>query len=95
MVPTYPSRSGWFRKLIRTPQLVVGGTLAVWRLMGALVHGRPLLAPPEVVDRRMILCEACSFHYRDSMGALRCSDCQCYLAAKTTLTTESCPVGRW
>lgn len=59
------------------------------------MRGKPVLSPPEVVDRRLETCEACSEHYRDGFAALRCRECSCFLMAKTMLATERCPLKKW
>lgn len=55
----------------------------------ALLHiGR---AAPAVIDQRMAVCRGCP---RLRPGG-RCDACGCFVSLKTTLATESCPVGKW
>jgi hypothetical protein len=41
-------------------------------------------------DRRMQICIGCEY-YQDG----RCQKCGCYLKAKASWLSESCPVGKW
>lgn len=47
-------------------------------------------AKPEVIAQRRTICEAC-----DRWLHGRCTDCGCYTFAKTQLTFEKCPLGKW
>lgn len=48
------------------------------------------IASPSEVDARRAVCEAC-----DQWLHGRCTKCGCYTFAKTRLTNERCPLGKW
>jgi len=48
------------------------------------------LASGDVIDARRTVCESCE---RWQHG--KCLECGCYTWAKTRLTNERCPLGKW
>jgi hypothetical protein len=48
------------------------------------------IASPEVIADRRGTCEAC-----DQWNHGRCMKCGCFTYAKTRLTNERCPLGKW
>ena len=78
------------------PKQAISASKAISRALAALAVGDPVLSTAEVIARRRGLCELCEFSEpRDGRKKRRCSKCGCYLAAKTRLATEQCPVGVW
>lgn len=58
---------------------------------GAL-HGEGVLVEEEVYINRMNICKGCEFfRHTDS----RCSQCGCFMEAKTRFIKTTCPVGKW
>lgn len=55
----------------------------------AIQHGR---ASSEEREKRMDLCRACK-HFIEKER--RCSECGCFMAAKTWIKAATCPVGKW
>lgn len=53
-------------------------------------HGYQILAPPAAVKRRDEICKGCDY-YNDGI----CGACGCLLVAKSILSTEKCPKGKW
>ena len=47
---------------------------------------------PEIINKRMDLCRSCE-HFINMTS--QCSQCGCYMPAKTTLSNAECPVGKW
>lgn len=47
-------------------------------------------ASDSVIAERRELCESCDRWFHG-----RCKDCGCYTYAKTQLTREKCPLGKW
>lgn len=45
-----------------------------------------------VVSSRMDMCRSCE-HFISLTS--QCSQCGCYMPAKTTLSNAECPIGRW
>lgn len=62
------------------------------RTVAAAVTGRQVKEGTEEQARRYAICRECPF-FRASDE--RCSRCGCYLAVKTWLKAERCPVGKW
>jgi hypothetical protein len=62
-------------------------------------------APADVVDARRLACRHCSLASRSQRFAAaphrglttlsRCGACSCFVAAKTRLAGEACPLGWW
>jgi hypothetical protein len=48
------------------------------------------ISSPEVVANRRTVCEEC-----DQWDHGRCRECGCFTYAKTKLTNERCPLGKW
>jgi hypothetical protein len=48
------------------------------------------LASGDVIDARRTVCESC-----DRWQHGKCMECGCYTWAKTRLTNERCPLGKW
>jgi hypothetical protein len=53
----------------------------------------------EVKESRRNECRACEFSEKKDFGGTvkvrLCSKCGCYIAAKTKLKDEKCPIGKW
>ena len=47
-------------------------------------------ARPEIIAKRRQICAPCE---QNSYGF--CIKCRCFLAAKTTIAAEECPLNRW
>lgn len=60
--------------------------LALWHAALYLFAGKPVIAPKAVRVHRLHLCLDCQYH--DS-GV--CDLCECFIGAKTKLSSESCP----
>jgi hypothetical protein len=63
---------------------------AALRVAGQLAKMKSVLVPEATKQKRLSICEACG--YRDGM---QCSKCLCLIRAKTMLSTETCPDGKW
>jgi hypothetical protein len=49
------------------------------------------VASPEVKAARLAVCDACPHRLKSG----RCAKCGCFLAAKTAVAAEACPIGKW
>lgn len=56
------------------------------------VHGDGLFVTEEVYTTRMSLCSACEFFRKEDK---RCSQCGCFMEAKTRFKKTYCPVHKW
>jgi hypothetical protein len=65
---------------------------AFQRMLKAYFRGDKLLVSGRVSARRRRLCNRCP---RRDPVADQCLECSCFLALKTELTTESCPLKKW
>jgi uncharacterized paraquat-inducible protein A len=67
-------------------------TASLGRLVAGAVTGKGVVQEKTGQEQRLAICRACEF-FRASDE--RCSRCGCYLAVKTYLKAERCPVGKW
>lgn len=67
---------------------------AVGRVARAVVRRKPVLVPADVANARQDVCYKCP-HIDDSFD--QCKLCTCFIVAKVSLATESCPdkPARW
>lgn len=52
------------------------------------------MAPLEMVAFRRSVCMQCPFGVK-KLFLYKCSQCGCHIKTKTSLITESCPIGKW
>lgn len=60
-------------------------------LLGAF-QGEDVLVTEEVYNARMNICKGCEF-FRHSDN--RCSQCGCFMEAKTRFKSTHCPIHKW
>lgn len=65
---------------------------AFYRAVKAYWRGDRLIVSGRTAQKRRGLCNKC--FWRDPQTN-QCRKCSCFLALKTELTTESCPLGKW
>ena len=82
----------------------VNAATAGLRIADALMHGEQVKAAQETIDARRAMCLSCekcftSDPHENGKTYHRCQICGCWLDgevfAKLTLTTETCPLGKW
>lgn len=56
----------------------------------AKLRGYEVLATREEQCQREMICEECPF-----FDGFQCDACGCIVVAKTSITTEKCPKGKW
>lgn len=62
------------------------------RTAKSAVRGEQVKVSAEDAETRLTICRACPyFRHTDE----RCSKCGCYMAVKTYLKAEKCPIGKW
>lgn len=52
-------------------------------------------ADDAVIARRRVICRGCPESIPSAIGAAKCRRCGCQLWAKTTLSAQRCPLGKW
>jgi hypothetical protein len=67
------------------------GTSVVRNIQSVMSGNQMNVSEPEK-QKRLDICNACEFFIKESQ---RCSKCGCYMAVKTYLKAEKCPVGKW
>ena len=65
-------------------------TAALWRAFFWFCRGRPVITPEKIRLEREEKCRLCEFRLLE-----QCTKCDCYIPAKTLLSSEECPDGRW
>jgi hypothetical protein len=65
---------------------------SVIRNIQSVMQGNNLNVSEEEKQKRLNICNSCEFFIKESQ---RCSKCGCYMAVKTYLKAEKCPVGKW
>lgn len=61
-------------------------------IVGGVVHGEGLLVTEEIYTERMSMCNTCEFFRKEDK---RCTQCGCFMEAKTRFKKTFCPVGKW
>jgi len=72
----------------------MAGNLAqsVVRNVQSIAAGNPLKLSQQEANSRLDICRGCEFFNSQQD---RCTKCGCYMAVKTYLKAEKCPVGKW
>ena len=65
---------------------------SVVRNVQSVAAGNSLNLSPDEANKRLSLCKGCEFF---NSASERCTKCGCYMAVKTYLRAERCPVGKW
>jgi hypothetical protein len=60
-------------------------------LVGA-IQGEDILVTDEVYNTRMSICNGCEFFRKEDK---RCSQCGCFMEAKTRFKKTFCPIHKW
>jgi predicted Zn-ribbon and HTH transcriptional regulator len=51
-----------------------------------------ILVDSEIKSERLSICQQCEFLFHPTQ---QCKKCGCFVHAKTSLTSSSCPIGKW
>jgi hypothetical protein len=62
------------------------------RNIKSVAAGNPLKATDQEGNNRLNICKSCEFFNTIQQ---RCNKCGCYMAVKTYLKAEKCPIGKW
>lgn len=65
---------------------------SIARNIKSVASGNELNVSTAEAQRRLAICGSCEFFNSE---AQRCGKCGCYMAVKTYLKAEACPVGKW
>jgi len=77
-----PSFADMAKSLLNTTKDVASG----------IIQGEGLLVTEEVYNTRMNICNGCEFFVHKSK---RCTQCGCFMEAKTRLKKTFCPIHKW
>lgn len=61
-------------------------------ILSGAFHGDGVLVSEEVYTSRMTICEGCEFFRKEDK---RCSQCGCFMEAKTRFKKTFCPLHKW
>jgi len=62
------------------------------RNVQSVAAGNPLRLSEDQANARLEICKTCEFF---NATQSRCTKCGCFMAVKTYLKAERCPVGKW
>lgn len=65
---------------------------SVVRNVRSVAAGNSLRLSEDDANRRLMICQQCEFFKEDQK---RCNKCGCFMAVKTYLKAERCPIGKW
>lgn len=65
---------------------------SIIRNVQSVASGNSFKVTEGEANARLEICKTCEFFNATQQ---RCSKCGCYMAVKTYLKAESCPVGKW
>jgi hypothetical protein len=65
---------------------------SIVRNVTSVAAGNGLKISEEDAQSRLAICRGCDFFNKDQE---RCTKCGCYMATKTYLKAEKCPIGKW
>jgi hypothetical protein len=46
-------------------------------------------------DKRIAICLECDLLWKNIQFLEQCSNCFCFVRAKTKIKSQSCPIGKW
>jgi hypothetical protein len=75
-----------------TSQMALNLTQSIGRNIKSIASGNGLRLTTEEANNRMNICNSCPFYISEQQ---RCGKCGCYMAIKTYLKAERCPIGKW
>lgn len=58
----------------------------------AIEEGKKFLTTEEVQEHRLSICRSCEFFFSPTG---QCKKCGCFTIAKTKITMQRCPIGKW
>ena len=65
---------------------------SVMRNIQSVAAGNPLTLTEQDANARLQICNGCEFFNSIQQ---RCNKCGCFMAVKTYLKAEKCPIGKW
>ncbi|NBO98659.1 MAG: hypothetical protein EBU90_00760 [Proteobacteria bacterium] len=74
------------------PKMVTNAAQAVVRNVQSVAAGNDLRLSSDEANSRLSVCKGCEFFDKNQE---RCGKCGCFMALKTYLKAERCPVGKW
>jgi hypothetical protein len=58
----------------------------------SVLEGNSLKVSDDIKNTRLSICKSCEFF---DLQSQRCYKCGCFMAIKTYLKAEKCPIGKW
>lgn len=74
------------------PKMAANAAQAVVRNVQSVAAGNDLRLSSDEANARLTVCRGCEFFDKNQE---RCGKCGCFMALKTYLKAERCPVGKW
>lgn len=65
-------------------------SLSVFNAINHAVKSKKILAPKNIVEKRIATCKGC-----EQLKLNRCQACGCYIVVKAGMDAEKCPEGKW
>ena len=83
--------------LLRALTALTSFLSALWRALLAELRREPVVldARSAVVLRRREICSGCEHRIPVASSLGRCRKCECFIAGKSRLATERCPIKQW
>ena len=74
--------------------LILGGFF-IFLYFQEILKDKKIIASPKIKMERLKICDACEHIRLKNTVYKRCSECECFLHAKTRLLNQECPIGKW
>lgn len=79
-------------KMPSLPAMAGNLTKSIANNVKSVMSGNSLKTTTEDANRRLNICKGCEFFNSQQE---RCGKCGCFMAVKTYMKAERCPVGKW
>jgi len=71
---------------------IINVVSSVGRIVDDAIHGKQILVSEEEKINRLNICRECEWFESENE---RCKKCGCWLAIKTYMKSEHCPINKW
>jgi hypothetical protein len=62
---------------------------------GVKMEEAPIEKEKSYQEKRLNICLSCELVWKHIPYMEQCSNCLCFIRAKTLLKSQSCPIGKW
>ena len=73
--------------------LLIGSIISLY--IKEIFNDKQIIASPQIKIERLKICDVCEHIRLKNTVYKRCSECGCFLHAKTRLLNQECPIGKW